>query len=63
MRRKTIPDARCSMAKRAVCDLRRRVTSREEKSDSRRGASTSRRLDLKKMMKVEKFGRLQRPQG
>jgi hypothetical protein len=59
MRRKTIPDTRCSVAKRAVCDLRRRVIRREEKSDSRRGASTTRRLDLKKMVKIERFGRLQ----
>jgi hypothetical protein len=59
MRRKTIPDARCSMTKRAICDLRRRVIRRKEKSDSRRGASTTRRLDLKKMVKVEWFGRLQ----
>jgi hypothetical protein len=27
----------------------------EEKSNSRRGASTARRLDLKKMMKVERL--------
>jgi hypothetical protein len=32
---------------------------REEKSNSRRGASTARRLDLKKTMKVQRFGRLQ----
>jgi hypothetical protein len=49
----------CSVAKRAVCDLRRRVIRRKEKSDSRRGTSTTRRLDLKKIMKVERFGRLQ----
>jgi hypothetical protein len=32
---------------------------RKEKSDRRRGASTTRKLDLKKMVKVERFGRLQ----
>jgi hypothetical protein len=51
MRRKTIPDTRCSVAKRAVCDLQR--SRRREKSDNRRGPSTMRRLDVEeKMMKV-----------
>jgi hypothetical protein len=42
MRRKTIPDTRCSVVKRAVCDLRRRRATAEE--------------ELKKMMNVERFG-------
>jgi hypothetical protein len=33
MRRKTIPDERCSMAKRSMCDLQGRITRREEKRD------------------------------